>query len=75
LQTGAGAVIESIFNNDSDEPIARNSIRNMYKRILRSAGLLDFRVHDMRHTFETLHLNNGESPFMSGNSEGIPVSE
>lgn len=62
LQTGAGAVIESIFHNDRGEPIAQNSIRNVYKRILRGAGLQDFRFHDIRHTFASLLLSNGESP-------------
>jgi integrase len=62
LQTGAGAVIETLFHNDRGEPIAQNSIRNIYKRLLRGAGLKDFRFHDIRHTFASLLLSNGESP-------------
>ena len=34
LQTGRGVVIETLFYNDREEPIAQNSIRNIYKRIL-----------------------------------------
>lgn len=62
LQTSRGAVIETVFHNDHGEPRAQNSIRNIYKRILRSAKLRDFRFHDIRHTFASLLLNNGESP-------------
>ena len=62
LKTGAGTVIESIFHNNRGEPIAQNSIRNIYKRILRGAKLRDFRFHDIRHTFASLLLSNGESP-------------
>jgi integrase len=62
LQSGRGAVIESIFHNDRGEPIAQNTIRNIFKRILRGAGLRNFRVHDMRHTYASLLLSNGESP-------------
>jgi len=30
LQTGSGAVIETVFHNAKGEPIAQNSIRNVY---------------------------------------------
>lgn len=62
LQTGRGVVIETLFYNDREEPIAQNSIRNIYKRILRGAKLRDFRFHDIRHTLASLLLSNGESP-------------
>lgn len=62
LQTGRGAVIETVFHNSREEPIAQNSIRNVYKRISRKAGLREFRVHDVRHTYASLLLSNGESP-------------
>ncbi|MEN8231435.1 MAG: site-specific integrase [Thermodesulfobacteriota bacterium] len=62
LQTGRGAVIETVFHNSSEEPITQNSIRNVYKRILRKAELREFRVHDVRHTYASLLLSNGESP-------------
>ena len=61
LQTGAGAVIQTIFHNDRGDPIAQNSIRNIYKRLLRGAELRDFRFHDIRHTYASLLLSNGES--------------
>lgn len=62
LQTGRGAVIETVFHNSREEPIAQNSIRNVYKRISRKAELREFRVHDVRHTYASLLLSNGESP-------------
>ena len=61
LQTGAGAVIESVFHNGRGEPIAQNSIGNVYKRLLRGAKLRDFRFHDIRHSFASLLISNGES--------------
>jgi len=51
LKSGCGVVIETVFHNDREEPIAQNSMRNICKRILREADLRDFRFHDMRDTF------------------------
>ncbi|MEA2063450.1 MAG: site-specific integrase, partial [Gemmatimonadota bacterium] len=61
LKSGRGEVIELIFHK-SGEPIAQNSIRNVWKRILRKAGLRDMRFHDIRHTFASQLLSNGQSP-------------
>ena len=36
-----------------------DSIVNLHKKILKDAGLPHFRVHDLRHTFATLALQNG----------------
>ena len=36
-----------------------DSIVNLHKKILRSAGLEHIRLHDLRHTFATLALQNG----------------
>jgi integrase len=52
LKSGCRTVIETVFHNDSKEPIAQNSIRNIYKRILRGAELKDFRFHDIRHILQ-----------------------
>jgi integrase len=51
LQTGGGAVIETLFHTVKGEPIAQNSISNVYKRILLRAGLRDFRGHDARQIY------------------------
>jgi len=61
LMAGQGEVVEFIFHKDG-QPIAQNSIRNVFKRILKKAKLRDMRVHAMRHTFASLLLSNGESP-------------
>ena len=44
------------------EPWAQNSARNYFKRILKKAGLREIRFHDIRHTFASLLLSNGQSP-------------
>lgn len=35
---------------------------NIFKRILKKAGLREIRIHDMRHTFASFLLTQGESP-------------
>ena len=62
LKSGCGVVIETVFHNDREEPIARKSMRNIYKRICRELELRDFRFHDIQDTFASLLLSNGESP-------------
>jgi integrase len=54
-------VVEFVFHRDS-KPIAQNSVRNTFKRILKKAMLRHIRFHDIRHTFATLLLSQGESP-------------
>ena len=54
LKSVCGIVIETAFHNDREESIARNSSRNIFKRILRGAELRDFRFHVIRHTFASL---------------------
>jgi len=61
LKIGKGDPVDWIFNR-GDKPISQNSIRNVFKRILKKAGLRHMRVHDMRHSFASLLLSNGESP-------------
>lgn len=39
----------------------QNYIRRIYKRMLNKAGLREMRIHDIRHTFASLLLTNGES--------------
>jgi len=60
LEGGRG-MVEFLFHQDG-QPIAQNSIRNYWKRILRRAGLRDMRIHDARHTFASQLLSYGESP-------------
>ncbi len=60
LKSGKG-MIEVIFHT-SGEPTSQNTIRNIWKRILKKAGLRNMRFHDIRHTFSSLLLSKGESP-------------
>jgi integrase len=41
---------------------AKNLTARSFKRVLKYAGLRDIRFHDLRHTFATLMLQNGEHP-------------
>lgn len=61
IKQGMSAPVESIFQKGGKH-ISQNSIRNVFKRILKKAGLRHIRPHDMRHTFASLLLSNGESP-------------
>ena len=54
-------VVEFVFHRN-EQPISQNSLRNVFKRILARGGLREIRFHDIRHTFASLLLNNGESP-------------
>jgi integrase len=58
---GGHELVEFIFHRGG-QPIAQNSVRNTFKRILAKAGLRKIRFHDIRHTFATLLLSQGESP-------------
>jgi integrase len=61
LAEGLGEPVEWVFHRHG-RPWAQNSVRYYFKRILRKAGLRDMRFHDIRHTFASLLLSNGESP-------------
>jgi integrase len=56
-------ISEFIFCGKSGDPIAQNSVRNVFKRTSRKAGLREIRVHDSRHTFASILL-----------SEGVPIT-
>ncbi|MFH1102451.1 MAG: site-specific integrase [Pseudomonadota bacterium] len=61
LSMGKGEPVEIVFHQAGDY-LPQNSVRNFFKRVLRKAGLREIRIHDMRHTFASLLLSNGESP-------------
>ncbi|HUU28619.1 MAG TPA: site-specific integrase [archaeon] len=61
LASGRGEVEEYIFQIDG-HPIAQNSVRYIWKRVLRRARIREVKFHVTRHTFASLLLSNGESP-------------
>ncbi len=61
LKMGLGGPVEVIFHR-KEEPIHQNSIRDVFKKILRKAKLRDIRFHDIRHTYASLLLSDGASP-------------
>jgi integrase len=62
LQKGLGEIHELVFHRGSGAAIEQNYIRRVFKRILKKAELREIRPHDLRHTFASLLLTQGESP-------------
>ena len=48
-----------VFPSPTGGPISPDSVLHMLHRVLKRAGLLRIRFHDLRHTFATLALQNG----------------
>jgi integrase len=42
----------------------QNYIRRIFKRVLVKAGIREMRFHDIRHTYASLLLSQGESPMV-----------
>ena len=61
LKEGKGKPVDIIFHRQGVH-MEQNYIRRIFKRILSKAGMRDIRIHDMRHTYVSLLLSNGESP-------------
>lgn len=61
LKAGSGELVETIFHRDG-KPMEQNHIRRVFKWVLAKAGIREMRLHDIRHTFASLLLSQGESP-------------
>jgi integrase len=61
LKVGKGAPEEILFHTHCDYT-SQNTVRNIWKRMLGKAKLRDLRFQDIRHTFASFLLSNGESP-------------
>ena len=61
LAGGTGKIVDVIFHRKG-EHMAQNSLRYIFKRLLRKAELRDMRFHDIRHTYASHLLSNGHSP-------------
>ena len=49
-----------VFTNEIGGHLAPNTISNHFKSIVRKMGLPQTRFHDLRHTFATISLENGD---------------
>lgn len=51
-----------VFGDAHGKPFHQNWIRLRFFKLLKGAGVRQVRFHDLRHTFASLLLQNGESP-------------
>ena len=49
-----------VFTNELGEHLCSVTVYNHLKKILESIGLKDIRFHDLRHSFATISLQNGD---------------
>jgi integrase len=62
LAKGWGEVPAQVFVNEVGKALDRgNLVRRVFWRSLEKAGLRRIRLHDLRHTFASLLIQNGES--------------
>jgi len=54
-------VPELVFCREGGEVVEQNYIRRVFKRVLKKASLREIRLHDLRHTFASLLIGQGES--------------
>ena len=57
---------EYVFHCASGNPLSASSVRKQYKRLIESHGLRYVRMHDLRHTFATILLDQD-----GGNLSGV----
>ncbi len=50
-----------VFPSLSGTPLEERNIRHVFKRMLEKAELRQIQIHDLRHTFASLLLQQGES--------------
>lgn len=61
LKSGNNEIVDIIFHTHGGYS-SQNSIRNIWKRVLKKAGLPNVKLHITRHTYASILLSNGESP-------------
>ena len=50
-----------VFPSLTGTPVEERNIRHVFQRMLEKANLRNIRIHDLRHTFASLVLQQGES--------------
>jgi integrase len=55
------AVPEWVFSSTEGRALEERNVRTAFTRLLDKAGLRHIRIHDLRHTFASLLLQQGES--------------
>jgi integrase len=62
LASGRGEVVDLVFVNEDGRLINESNLRNrVFFKALEKAGLRRVRIHDLRHSFASLLIQNGES--------------
>ena len=61
LKSGKGELPDLLFTQGGDV-MEQNFVRKIHNRILMKAGIRKIRIHDLRHTYASLLLTQGESP-------------
>ena len=51
-----------IFSNAKGQPKGQNTVRYIFKNVLKEAGLRGIRLHDLRHSYASQLLSDGISP-------------
>ena len=54
--------MDQVFLSINETAVAQNSVRYIFKRCLKKAGLREMRLHDLRHSYASLLLSQGTSP-------------
>jgi integrase len=63
LEKGWGQIPDWVFCNEAGKPLRKSDFeRRVFHKLLSTAGLRRIRFHDLRHTFASRLLQNGDSP-------------
>ncbi len=58
---GTSKIPQWVFCDERGQLLHHNTLRKVFHRLLQAAGLRQVRFHDLRHTFASLLLQQGES--------------